>query len=63
MRSFEQDFEVNGFFYNEEVATTLRKAFLKDSENSTQVFLEEWQQRPQIEKLKESFARLFSMLL
>ncbi|MBP5210929.1 MAG: cardiolipin synthase [Bacteroidales bacterium] len=63
VRSFEQDFEVNGFFYNEEVATTLRKAFLKDSENSTQVFLEEWQQRPQIEKLNESFARLFSMLL
>ncbi|MBQ7222736.1 MAG: cardiolipin synthase [Bacteroidales bacterium] len=63
IRSFEQDFEANGFFYDENVAVTLRKAFLKDQENSTQVHLEEWLQRPRTEKLLESFARLFSMLL
>lgn len=63
IRSFEQDFEVNGFFYDRQIANTLRDAFLKDQNNSIEVHLNEWVNRPKYERITESFARLFSMLL
>ena len=63
VRSFEQDFEVNAFIYDKEVARKLRDAFLEDMNNSTRVSLEQWRKRSRWEKFKESFARLFSPIL
>lgn len=63
VRSFEQDFEVNAFIYDKEVARELRDAFLDDMNESTRVSLEQWRKRSRWEKFKESFARLFSPIL
>ncbi len=62
-RSFEQNFEVSAFIYDEETALELKKTFLKDQADSEIVLLPEWMDRSYIEKAKESFARLFSPLL
>ena len=63
VRSFEQDFEVNAFIYDKEIARELRDAFLDDMKESTRVSLEQWRKRSRWEKFKESFARLFSPIL
>ncbi|MFW5753631.1 MAG: cardiolipin synthase [Marinilabiliaceae bacterium] len=62
-RSFEQNFEVSAFIYDEETALELKKTFLKDQAESEIVLLPEWMDRSYLEKAKESFARLFSPLL
>jgi Phosphatidylserine/phosphatidylglycerophosphate/cardiolipin synthases and related enzymes len=63
VRSFEQNFEINAFFYDRKVAAELREAFLADQSRSTLVDPVEWAARPRLEKIKESFARLFSPIL
>ena len=63
VRSFEQDFEMNAFLYDGDLACYLRDAFLTDQENSRPVDRKEWAGRSNFEKFKESFARLFSPLL
>ena len=62
-RSFEHNFEVNAFIYNEDVATQARNIYLDDLNDSRQMFLKIWRGRSNWMKLKESFARLFSPLL
>ncbi|WP_439181819.1 cardiolipin synthase [Carboxylicivirga taeanensis] len=62
-RSFEQNFEVNAFIYDEQKAIEVRGYFMEDLENSVLIDAEEWHQRPRWQKAKESFARLFSPLL
>jgi cardiolipin synthase len=62
-RSFEYNFEVNAFIYNEETATQARNIYLDDLNDSRQMFLKLWKERSNWMKLKESFARLFSPLL
>nr|WP_321450239.1 cardiolipin synthase [uncultured Carboxylicivirga sp.] len=62
-RSFEQNFEVNAFIYNEETAKEVKAYFMNDLEDARKVVLDEWLQRPLWQKTKESFARLFSPLL
>jgi cardiolipin synthase len=62
-RSFEQNFEVNAFIFDEEVATEVRNIYLDDLNNSRQIDLDVWRARPKWSKVKESFARLFSPLL
>lgn len=62
-RSFEQNFEVTSFIYDEEIALALKNVYLDDLTNSSEIKLEEWIKRPVWEKSKESFARLFSPLL
>lgn len=63
VRSFEQDFEINAYFYDRETAATLKEAFLADQAKSTAVDPTEWESRSKFEKFKESFARLFSPIL
>ena len=63
MTQNEQDFEVNAFIYDKDVARKLRDAFLADMNISTRVSLEQWRKRSSWEKFKESFARLFSPIL
>lgn len=62
-RSFEHNFEVNSFIYNEELAEQLKDIFIEDQHGSTQLFLKNWEQRPIGERMLESIVRLFSPLL
>ena len=63
IRSFEQNFEVNAFIYDENVAINLRDAFEKDAEFCEEIDLETWKKRRPIQRIKESLARLFSPIL
>jgi cardiolipin synthase len=62
-RSFEQNFEATAFIYDKATAQEMKETFLEDQRNSEIILLPEWIERPYIEKVKESFARLFSPLL
>ena len=62
-RSLEQDFEVNAYIYNQDFAKQMKQIFIDDMKYCKEIKLEDWKNRPKIEKIKESFARLFSPLL
>lgn len=62
-RSFNQNFEANAFIYDETTALHLRQLFERDVENSEEITFELWNNRKRTQKLKESFARLFSPLM
>ncbi len=62
-RSFEQNFEATAFIYDKETGREMKQTFLQDQADSEIILLPEWIDRPHIEKVKESFARLFSPLL
>lgn len=62
-RGFEQDFEINAFMYDSDLAVQQRNIFIRDLEDCEEVIPEEWEKRPRIEKAKESFARIFSQVL
>jgi cardiolipin synthase len=62
-RSFGQNFEANAFIYDTITAVTLRNLFIKDTENCVEITLDDWNNRTRRQKLKESFARLFSPLM
>jgi len=62
-RSFEQNFEATAFIYDKDTAQEMKATFFKDQSDSEIILLPEWIERPYIEKVKESFARLFSPLL
>lgn len=62
-RSLETNFEVNAMVYDEEIAGILASQFLEDQEKSELIILEEWQKRPRLNKIKESFARIISPML
>lgn len=62
-RSLETNFEVNAMVYDEEIAGILASQFLDDQEKSELIILEEWQKRPRMNKIKESFARIISPML
>ncbi|QZY57566.1 cardiolipin synthase [Crassaminicella profunda] len=63
IRSFQINFEVNGFIYDEKIVLGMEKNFLIDINDSKELKLEEYLKRPMINKIKESTARLFSPLL
>ena len=62
-RSFEQNFEVNAFLYDEEIARDVRLDFEEDQKDAYLVEYDMWMKRSRKQKAKESFARLFSPLL
>lgn len=62
-RSLETNFEVNAFIYDEAFATKLTEAFNTDMQNSKEITLDEWQQRPWHKKFRESLAHIFSPML
>lgn len=62
-RSFLHNKEVNVVVIDTEFAVSMENAFKEDLRLSTQVTLETWQQRPQINKLKEWLARRFEYWL
>ena len=62
-RSFEHNFEINAFVYDEQTAWYIKERFLLDQRDSRPVRLKEWRERPFGEKFKESVVRLLSPLL
>lgn len=63
IRSFEQDFEINAFIYDRDLAVRMRDIFLQDEADCERIALAEWESRPAIKRFGESLARLFSPLL
>lgn len=62
-RSFNLNFEVNAMFFDEEIGQVLYDYFDQDIMECTAIKLEEWKNRHHIEKVKESFFRLWAPLL
>jgi cardiolipin synthase A/B len=62
-RSFDQNFEANAFIYDTVTSQNLKNSFMKDMENCEELTLATWTNRKHRQKLKESFARLFSPLM
>ncbi|MDY6801577.1 MAG: cardiolipin synthase [Bacteroidota bacterium] len=62
-RSFNYNFEVNAIVYDKDFNNELKHQFLKDLEESEQITLEEWENRPLRVRLKESIIRLLSPIL
>lgn len=63
IRSFNLNFEVNAFIYDEEIAKVLKKNFYLDLLQSKQIILEEYSMRPIHHRFIESIAKLFSPIL
>ncbi|QRX64365.1 cardiolipin synthase [Dysgonomonadaceae bacterium zrk40] len=63
MRSFEQNFEVEAFIYDREVAAQASEIFVDDQRSCDQVSLREWNKRPIGRRFLESLLRLFAPLL
>lgn len=62
-RSFDQNFEVNAFIYDEVIAASLIKQYEEDKEHCIPLKLSRWQQRPIRRRLAESSSRLLAPLL
>lgn len=62
-RSFEHNFEVNAYVYQEEFAIRMKNIFMQDIEQSEAVSRSRWLKRPLKQRVSESFMRLFSPLL
>jgi len=62
-RGFGQDFEINAFMYDGNLAMRQREIFLDDQKDAELVDQAEWDKRPCIDKAKESVARIFSQVL
>lgn len=60
IRSFDHDFEINAFIYDEKLATKLKDIFINYTKQSYFLTKESWNRRPKIIKLGNSFARLLS---
>ena len=62
-RGFEQDFEINAFMYDENLARQQHDLFLEDQKDAELIDPLEWDKRPLLDKAKESAARIFSQVL
>ena len=63
-RSFEHNFEINAFVYQESFAKQMKQVFLDDmNQHCKQLVPARWLKRPIPKRLIESFMRLFSPLL
>ncbi len=62
-RSFEHNFEVNAFMYDQDTALRLKSVFLNDQKYCEQISSKSWEKRPLLRKSIESVVRLFSPLL
>jgi cardiolipin synthase len=62
-RSFNINFEINAIIYDEAKSKELKSHFFEDLEDSEEIELERWRKRPKLQKLKESYSRLWAPLL
>jgi cardiolipin synthase len=63
VRSFEHNFEVNAFIYDEVTAFQATQIFLKDLQYASLIVPEEWDKRSRSQRFKESACRLLAPLL
>ncbi|SDW64766.1 cardiolipin synthetase 2 [Tepidimicrobium xylanilyticum] len=63
IRSFKLNFEVNAFIYDEDANRKMVEQFNKDLEHCREITKEEYAQRSNIVKIKESISRLLSPIL
>lgn len=62
-RSFEHNFEVNAFMYNQELALKIKEIFLTDMKDCQRLSLRDWEKRPWYQRAEESVIRLLAPLL
>jgi cardiolipin synthase len=62
-RSFDNNAEVNVFFFDRGISRLLKAHFMQDIDASDRVDLDKWHRRPMMEKLVGSAARLIAPLL
>lgn len=62
-RSFHINFEVNALIYDEDITKQMLEIYIDDLQYSEQVDAERWLNRGLIQRLKESFCRLWAPLL
>lgn len=62
-RSFDLDYEVNTYFYDEEVALMNKRIFEADMELSEELTIGQWSARPWYRRLAEYIMRLFAPML
>ncbi|RQP11166.1 MAG: cardiolipin synthase [Chryseobacterium sp.] len=63
IRSHELNFEVNTLIYDKEISEQLAESFMADLQESREIKLHEWQQRPKLKIVFENLARLLSPLM
>lgn len=63
IRSFELNFEVNAFLYDEEMNKKLKKDFKEDLKSCTEITPEMYKNRSRFTKFRESISRLLSPVL
>lgn len=62
-RSFEINYEINTYIFDERVAKENKAIFLKDMEICKEITLEQWEKTPWYSKILQSIIRLFAPLL
>ena len=62
-RSFEQNFEVEAFVYDEKLGAQANNIFVEDQRFSAPVSLREWSKRSASKRFVDSFLRLFAPLM
>ena len=62
-RSFEHNFEINAFAYQEDFSLKMKELFMQDINSCEEITYPEWRKRPLTRRLSESFMRLFAPLL
>lgn len=63
LRSFEQNFEVSAFIYNETHSKHLKELFISDMKVSKKLSYFKWSNRPRYRKIIQALARLLSPIL
>ena len=63
IRSFEQNYEVNALIYDKKITTELKQSFLKDCKKSSEMNYQQHLKRPQLDRIKEGVAKVFSPIL
>ncbi len=63
LRSFEQNFEVSAFIYDEKHSKHLKELFIKDTKVSKKLSYYKWSNRPAYRKFIQALARLLSPVL
>lgn len=62
-RSFDLNYEINSYIYDEETAVLNRRIFMSDLAECRELSQEEWSRRPWYARLVQSVIRLFAPLL
>jgi cardiolipin synthase len=62
-RSFETNFEINGYIYDPEIARRNRDIFILDMAECREILFEDWMKRPKWKMFFDSIMRLFAPLM